>query len=123
MKKTAIRSTNPTVKYVPLEIEGETYQLAYDFNAIAVAEAECDVNLLYAIQFHNLNARQFRGLLYAALLKSKPDITIAKVSSLITAGNLDRISEALVQAWAASMPKKADEENPLAPEPSLAAAS
>jgi hypothetical protein len=67
---------NPTQPRAPIELDGQTYNLAFDFHAICEAERVAGVNLLHAIEFDGLNAQQFRGLLYAALLKFQPSTTL-----------------------------------------------
>ena len=67
--------TGAVQKAAPLEIDGQTYQLVYDFNAIAEAERLCGANLLYgitAVFLNALTASQLRGLLYAALQSVQP---------------------------------------------------
>lgn len=96
-----------------LEIDGRTYQLAYDFNAIAEAEASTGCNLLHGISaalFGTLSAAQLRGLLCASLRAGQPDITLAETGALIRIDTLERIHTAIAEAWGLSLPEK--KENP-----------
>ena len=114
------RADNPTVRYVDLTIGDQTFKLIFDFNAIATAEQVAKVNLLQAIEFKGMNAQQYRGLLYAALLKRHPSITLPEVGDLITLERMPSITDALLEAWKRSMAREDEPENP--PQPALEAA-
>src|SRR5579864_8392167 len=71
---------DPVIEFATLEIDGETYHLAYDFNAIAEAEKLAEANLLHgmaALMFNSTTAVQLRGLFYAGLRKAHPKMTLA----------------------------------------------
>jgi hypothetical protein len=55
-----------------------------------------------------LTASQFRGLFFAALLPAQPDMTIADAGDLITLSNSPAIKDAIIEAYAASMPPAED---------------
>jgi hypothetical protein len=99
---------NPLVQFATLTIEGEQqYRLAFDFNAIAEAETAAGCNLLSGLQnLSDLTAMQLRGLLYAALRKAQPRLTIQAAGALIRLDTLAPITLALAEAYALSMPKK-----------------
>jgi hypothetical protein len=118
--------SDPTVEYAELEIDGKVYQLAYDFNAIAEAEAVAraagtPINLLQgmaAVLLNDVTAEQLRGLLWAAARKAHysltverrspkdmPKPTLLKVGALIRVDTLPDIREALLRAWNASLPE------------------
>lgn len=108
---------DPLVEFVKLEIDGQEYLLAYDFGAIAEAEGivnkgrnpdEERCNLLrasFAVLVTALDARELRGLLYAALRKAQPRMTMQQVSALCRLDTIARIHDALQRAWSASMPE------------------
>jgi hypothetical protein len=96
---------DPTLPNVPLVLNGRTLFLAFDFNAIATAESVTGLELLNSIDLQNLNAGKFRALLYSALLKAQPDITIEEVGSMINFTSLPAITVALVHAWTGSQPE------------------
>lgn len=118
-RKTVARTAaDPTIRFSKLEIEGAMYSLAYDYNAIAVAENVAGVNLLEGLRnLENLNAQQLRGLLYAALLIAHPRMTIEEAGSLIRLNTLLPISEAIAQAYVYSLPEK--KKDPSVPEPAM----
>jgi len=114
---------DPTVRFATLELAGEVYHLAYNFNAIAEAESLAGCNLLEGLEsLTGLNARQFRGLLYAALAFDirtftqegrtiRRRLSISEAGDLIAVDDVQRlkIAQALAEAYRLSMPeKKAD---------------
>lgn len=107
---------DPVVEYVPLEIDGETYRLAWDFNAIAEAEQiinagipdpRYQVNLLQGVARVLISAptaSQLRGLLYAAMRMAQPKITIEKAGALVRIDTTQDIVNGLARAYNASCP-------------------
>lgn len=106
---------DPTARFALLELNGETYWLIFDFNAIARAEQVAKVNLLESLDFSGLTAAQYRGLFYASLLKAHPEVTIDEVGQLINLRSMAKISAALLQAWKNSTGVE-DTEDPPEPE-------
>lgn len=101
-------AADPVVESVPLEIDGKTYRLFYDFNAIAEAEQAAGCNLMHGIavvMLNGMDARQFRGLLYGALRVAHPKMTLLDAGNLIRIDTMPEIRRALVLAWNASLPE------------------
>lgn len=103
------QTLNPTVRFVDLTIKGETYKLALDFNAIAEAEPACGVNLFQALDWGNANAAQWRGILWAAMLKAQPTTTLRQAGVLVNTllfekDGLTKLRDALAATFAASNP-------------------
>jgi len=94
---------DPTLPDVELILSGETYHLAYDFNALVQAAEVTGVNLLTSVM-GEITPQSLRGLLWASLLKDQPDITIEEVGALIRPHNIATIRQAIVTAWFGSMP-------------------
>lgn len=117
MKRTApVSAADPTVRYAKLKLDGKTFLLAFDFNAMAIAEQMSGINLLQALRsLSDLSVSQTRALLYAALLK-KHRMTLAQVGDLMNLPSLPLITEALSETLANMLPEETDE-NPPAPEP------
>lgn len=102
-----------------LTIDGKTYELVYDFNAIAEAERICGANLLHGIAatfLNTLGAAQMRGMLYAALQPRYPyrpvagdreasGISLADAGRMIRVDTIERIVKALEKAWELSIPE------------------
>lgn len=105
MRKSVAGSVaDPTLKFAKLKLGGEEYSLCYSFNAIAEAERVAGCNLLIALEgLQNLSAIQLRGLLYAALTKAHPDISIERAGALIGIKSLGPITTALASAYSLSM--------------------
>jgi hypothetical protein len=118
-KKTVSGTTDdPTIQFATLELDGEKFKLAYDFNAIALAESVAGCNLFDGLQsLRDLNARQLRGLFYAALLKAQPAMTIDRAGAMVKLHTINPITDAIGTAYRLSMPKPSG--NP--PEPTDAA--
>src|SRR5437899_62731 len=108
-KKNSVAGTpaDPTVKYARIEIDGQAWSLTFDFNAIALAEAHTNVNLFKALgNLGDLSASQFRGLVYAGLLKAHPELTAEQAGSLIRIDTMAPLQESLAEAYINSMPEK-----------------
>ena len=111
-KSVAQTALDPTIQFAKLIIDDTEYSLCYSFNAIAEAEAASGTNLLRGLEsLVDLSAIQLRGLLYAALLVSKPETTIEDAAKLIRLDTIGPITSALAQAYTLSMPssKKSEE--------------
>jgi hypothetical protein len=103
-KTVAGTASDPTIDYVKLSLNGKDYRLAFDFNSLAVAEQETGMDMLRAVRFENLSVLQYRALLYAALLKAQPTITITDAGNLCTMANLGKITDGILSAYGISMP-------------------
>ena len=112
-------TANPTVEYVPLTLGKQTYQLCYDFDAIAKAEDITGMPLLLGVNWYEMKSRELRALLYAAALKAQPDVKLNEFTKYIRPTYTGAIVDALVKTWAASNQKE-DDENPPTPEPAPA---
>ena len=121
MAKRTIAGTeaDPTIRFAKLKIDGNTYSLTFDFNALALAESMTGLNLMQALRsLDNLSVSQTRGLLYASLQKSHPKMTVSEVGGLLNFKTIPLITDALSEAIISSLPET--EENPQQPEPSPA---
>lgn len=111
---------DPTARFVPLKLGGTTYQLCFDFDAIARAEEMTGMNLLFGVDWSKVNVTRVRAMLLACMLKAKPDITADKLTRYINHRNMPKIQSALIDAWVNSTPEEDEEQNPPEPEPSPA---
>jgi len=105
---------DPTLPDVSLLIGGKERHLVFDFNAICVAEKVSGVNLLKAA-VSEINATNIRGLLYAALLRDDPKLTLDEVGSWSSFKNLANVHTAITTAWFASIDEQKDEQPGEAP--------
>lgn len=109
-----------TLPDVSIVIGGVERHLAYDYNAIVLAEKATGVNLLKAI-VGEINATNLRGLLWAALVRETPKLTLDEVGSWITPRNVGTIHQALITAWFGSIDEADDKEAGAAGEPTAQA--
>lgn len=91
-----------TLPDVSLIIGGKTRQLCFDFSAICTVERLTGLNLLKSA-VSEVSATNLRALLYAALLRDDPTLTLEEVSKWITMKNVGVIHQALVTAWFGSV--------------------
>lgn len=90
---------------VTLKIDGLELQLLYDYNLIAEAEEETGCNLLNALEsLGKMNAKQLRGLLYAAIV-SKPRPTVQEVGKMIRLDTMGVITAKLSAAYMQTIKK------------------
>ena len=99
-----------TLPDVSLVIGGKERHLCYDYNAIVLAEKATGVNLLKAI-VGEITATNLRGLLWAALVRDNPKLTLDEVGSWISPRNVGTIHQALITAWFGSIDEPEDSED------------
>lgn len=100
---------DPTLPDVPIILGGVERKLCFDYNAIVLAEKATGINLL-AGMVSAKDASTLRGLLWAALSRDNPDMTLEQAGALITPRNIPAIHFALNQAWFGSV--KGEETKP-----------
>ncbi len=93
---------DPTLPDVTLILGGRERTLCFDFNAICVASKATGLNLLKSI-VSELDPQALRGLLWAALLRDEPTLTIDEVGAMIRVPSIPGIRDALMQTWFASV--------------------
>jgi hypothetical protein len=89
---------DPTLPDVVLKLGGVERHLVYDYNAIVHAEKLTGVQLLTAI-IADIDATKLRGLLWAALIRENPALTLDEVGAMITPHNMVVVHQALIAAW------------------------
>jgi hypothetical protein len=109
LKVTGAPALDPTLPKVSLELAGETWQLCFDYAALAIAErklAEAGevVNMLLVMDIRYLGASRLPILFFASLVRCHPDITLAKVRSLCTMETFSVIYDGVVEAYLESCP-------------------
>jgi hypothetical protein len=108
-KSVAGTIADPTVPFTKLILDEQEYSLVLDFNALAEAEKETGLNLLGGLASFfsgTAAAKEYRGLLYAALRKAQPDTTLEGAGALCDMFNLPDIRVALMKAYRESLPEK-----------------
>ena len=88
---------------VNLELNGISFRLVFDFNAICKTEEVLEENLLEPGKFkEKLGARRVRAMFWAAQLRYNK-LTLEECGKLITLATMNAIMAAVDQAWIRSM--------------------
>ncbi len=102
--------TNPIREYATLEVDGEQYQLCYDFRQFAEAERITGQSLLIGdFNFDGMSMVRLRGLLYAALKSAHPDVTLEVAERMIRFDTASSVMDAIARANELSKPKKKED--------------
>lgn len=97
-----------------LKLDGRTYHLLFDFEAVAQAEDATDQPLLTGLGQREVNHPRInlvRGMLYAGLLRHHPDISFAAARRMVTADAVPEIWGTILIAWAKARAKSEDGES------------
>lgn len=78
---------DPTIEYVPIEIDGKTYRMCFDLGSLAKAEAEInrnggDMNVLRGIELEKLKMNEVLILFACSLSRAHPELKREDVSAL-----------------------------------------
>lgn len=108
IRKVAGSPADPTLPKTPITIDGNVYNLCFDFAALAEAESALNaeghnVNLLAALP--TLNLANTRTVFAAALRTFHSDIAFDDAVKLVNFGNAYTIAGAIADAWEAAIPK------------------
>jgi hypothetical protein len=94
-------------KKVELKLAGETWPIVLNHNILIEAEELTGLNVLAGeVNLLKPSAKLVRALLYLSLKRAGADYTLAEVGELIHPANIAPVQEALLMAWAASMPEE-----------------
>lgn len=86
-------------------VDGRDYVAEWDFNALATAEQLSGVNLFTTVlSFQGISTLQYRGLLFAALQKHHPKMTLEDCGRMCRPDTLRVITNALLVAWTDAQP-------------------
>ena len=112
-RKIAGTAADPTLPKTPIEIDGETYHVCFEYAALAEAEHAFElegheVNLLWALP----NPTMYNtGVLFAAAVRTfHPELGFDGARALVNMGNVYAIVVALRDAWNKALPRPT--ENP-----------
>lgn len=99
---------DPTVPDVEVEIDGESYHLAFNMTGLALAKtklrlAGINANLLTAMDFQAIDVDTLPILFFAALQRYHPKMSWADTQKLITLPTAPGIFVAVRQAYIAAM--------------------
>lgn len=109
LKVPGVPALDPTLPKVSLELAGETWQLCFDYAALAIAEEKLAeqgevVNMLLVADVRYIGAQRLPVLFFAALIRCHPDITLEKVRSMVTMETFSAVYDAVVEAYLQSCP-------------------
>ena len=99
---------NPTQETVDLTLDGETYTLFFDLDAIAAAEDETGVALIAGMRKRDVDAPRIsmvRALFWACLQPYQPKIELPQASAMVNQWNWSEIWEKVLETWVAGMKK------------------
>jgi hypothetical protein len=104
-------------KKVMVRLDDKEWPIVITHNVLIDCEELTGLNVLTGeVNLLKPSAKLVRALLYLALKGAGAKYSIEQIGDLITPKNLSTIQEALLNAWAASMPdeEEIEEERPLA---------
>lgn len=104
-----VKALNPSVK---VELGGKERTLLFNFNAMAKFEEVTGVSILNRNVWDQINATNFRALIWACLLHEDKELKVEDVGEWLHFGNVDELSTKLSEAWTAALPKR-DGDTPL----------
>lgn len=96
--------SDPILPDVSLTLGGREYSLCFDMNAIATVEATTGLNLLTTVMGEK-SFTSVRALVWAAVLRDAPDVTIEAIGKCIRPANIGTCYEAVQAAWFGSAPE------------------
>ena len=104
---------DPTLPKVSLELAGETWQLCFDYAALAIAERKLaeaghPVNMLMAMNLAALGAEKLPYMFFAGLVRNHPDVDFDAVSAMVTMDSFPAVYAAVVRAYLESCPSLKD---------------
>jgi len=97
---------DPTLERSAVTIDGQSYNLCFDLEALSTAEDKFlaqghDVNLLYALP--RLTLSSVRTIFPCAVHKFQPELSFQQAQALVTFRSLYPIAAAIQDAWNKAM--------------------
>ena len=104
---------NKVIDKVMVRLDGRDWQLVITFNLLCELQTMTEINGLFGAEsiFVKQNPIGIRALLYLCLREQGAEYTLEQVGDLINAKTLPLVTQGLLLAWVASMPKKEDAGN------------
>lgn len=109
---------DPTIPDVSVEVDGSSYRLCFDFEALARAKAMLrkagvEVNILRCLDFREVDVDTLPLLFFAAAHRFQPELSYAEAQRAVSLRTAEGILSGIFAAYTAAMSK--DTANP--PEP------
>lgn len=99
---------NPTEPSIELTIDGETYSLLFNFEAIAEAEEITGLPLISGLRKKDVDTPRIsfvRALFFACMRTHQPKVTYDEAAALVNQWNWSEIWTRVLDAWVAGMKK------------------
>lgn len=109
---------NPIKPVVELPLQGVTYRLSYDFDAIAEAEDIVDRPLITGLRRKDIERPTInlvRAMFFAAARANHPELTYEQIKALVTRDNWGSIWGSVLKAWIAGSPEPEESAAPSDP--------
>jgi len=97
---------NPTEPTGELKLNGETFTLFFDFNAVAEVEDQTGIPIILGLSAREVAAPRVslvRVMLWACLRPKHSDITREQASAMVTQKTTKEVWRCVLEAWSASM--------------------
>ena|ERR1700677_5166389 len=109
--------SNPTSPLVKLRISGRSFDLVFNFEAIADAEEITERALLTGLRRRDIESPSInlvRAMLFACLHSEQPKVTFAEVKPLVDRRNITEVWGKILEAWTEGLAEP-DEDTPADP--------
>lgn len=93
---------------IAVELGGQKRFLRFDFNALAALEERTGMNVLNDAVWRDINARNLRAFVWAALLHEDPTLTEDQVGSWMTIATMGELVTVIQKAFQSSFPDPAE---------------
>lgn len=93
-----------------IELAGNHYKLHFDFEAFCLLEEMTGINALDGEVWEKPSASTLSTLLWAAMQRHHPELSVKDVRKKISFGDMPKLSEALVEAFEKASPPSEDKE-------------
>ena len=95
-KSVAGTPADPTVHWTTVQLNGTSYKLAFDFNAVAEAEEMTGQSLLIGVKWDKLSLRTLSAMAWASMRKAHPETTLEQVRKMIVPRTAPEVASAIV---------------------------
>ena len=113
---------NPVQPTTSLTIAAVTYELLFDFEAVAAAEELTDRALLTGLRQRDINTPTIslvRAMLFACIHANHPGVTYAEAKAFVTRKNLAEVWSHVLTAWTAGLAEPDPEEDAVEADPEM----
>ena len=104
---------NPVQPTTSLALAGATYELSFEFEAVALAEELTDRPLLTGLRSRDISTPTIglvRAMFFACLHSKYPAVTYEQAKALVTRKNLAEVWAVVLNAWTAGLAEPDEDE-------------